>query len=181
MRVHGGPWLPGSLAFIVNTLIILSSPTKKLSANRNNNYHFSNLFINSVPIHRRTIYHSSTKIFLSFYNKEENIINYEGKQKLLGSAFQLMHISISKLHTTTQLQHQLPHNTECSETRNLETEIITRMIVEIAAKFRDSFHNILRGHPLALSHTLGTLAKPNRQYPTIITDKCPNSRYVHGV
>ena len=105
----------------VNIFIILRSPTKKLSANRNNNYHFSNLFINSVPIHRRTIYHSSTKIFLSFYNKEENIINYEGKQKLLGSAFQLMHISISKLHTTTQLQHQLllPHN----------TEIITRMIV----------------------------------------------------
>ena len=58
----------------VNIFIILGSPTKKLSANRNNNYHFSNLFINSVPIHHFIIYHS-TKIFLSFYNKEENIIN----------------------------------------------------------------------------------------------------------
>ena len=127
MRVHGGPWLPGSLAFIVNTLIILSSPTKKLSANRNNNYHFSNLFINSVPIHRRTIYHSSTKIFLSFYNKEENIINYEGKQKLLGSAFQLMHISMFP-------NYPQPHNSNisCRTIQNavrLATEIITRMIV----------------------------------------------------
>ena len=98
---------------IVNTLIILSSPTKKLSANRNNNYHFSNLFINSVPIHRRTIYHSSTKIFLSFYNKEENIINYQGKQKLLGSAFQLMHISISKLHTNHTTQTSAAAATQC--------------------------------------------------------------------
>ena len=53
----------------VNIFIILSSPTKKLSANRNNNYHFSNLFINSVPIQHSVINHSNTKIFLSFYNK----------------------------------------------------------------------------------------------------------------
>ena len=65
----------------VNIFIILSSPTKKLSANRNNNYHFSNLFINSVPIQNFIIYQTNTKIFLSFYTRKEQIINYKPPQQ----------------------------------------------------------------------------------------------------